>query len=114
MKTYSMDLRQRVVEACDAEELTREEIAEQFGVSTAWIRRLLQRRRESGTIAAQKRGGRRPSKFRGRKLEKLKALLAAQPDATLAELRDQTGVKTSLTSVWRALDRLGARRKKSP
>jgi HK97 family phage prohead protease len=49
-----------------------------------------------------------------RKLEKLKELLDAQPDATLAEFRDQCGVKASLTSVFRALDRLGARRKKSP
>jgi transposase len=114
MKTYSQDFRERVVESCDAGDSTREEIAEQFGVSTSWIRRLLQRRRESGSVAAHKRGGRRPSKFSGRKLEKLKELLDAQPDATLAEFRDQCGVKASLTSVFRALDRLGARRKKSP
>lgn len=114
MKTYSMDLRERVVQSCDAGDSTREEIAEQFGVSTSWIRRLLQRRREHGSIAARKRGGRRPSKFSGRKLEKLKELLEAQPDATLAELRDKSGVKASLTSVFRALDRLDARRKKSP
>jgi transposase len=114
MKTYSMDFRERVVQACDAEDSTRAEIADQFGVSNSWIRRLLQRRREDGSIAARKRGGRRPSKFAGRKLEKLKELLQRQPDATLAELRDQSGVRASLTSVFRALDRLGARRKKSP
>ena len=43
-----MDLRDRVVAACDAGEMTREEIAEAFNVSTSWIRRLLQRRREEG------------------------------------------------------------------
>ena len=51
MKTYSQDLRERVVKACDAGDKTRVEIAALFGVSTAWIRRLLQRRREIGSIA---------------------------------------------------------------
>jgi transposase len=53
MKTYSHDLRERVVRACDTGGYTRGEIAELFGVSTAWIRRLLQRRRETGSFAAR-------------------------------------------------------------
>jgi len=53
MKTYSKDLRERVVSACDSSDYTRGEIAELFGVSTAWIRRLLQRRRETGSFAAR-------------------------------------------------------------
>jgi transposase len=51
MNTYSSDLRNRVVRACDQGDRTRVEIAAFFGVSTAWIRRLLQRRRETGTVA---------------------------------------------------------------
>jgi len=46
-----MDLRDRVVAACDMGAWTREEIAEKFDVSTSWIRRLLQRRRELGSYA---------------------------------------------------------------
>ena len=42
MKAYSMDLRERVVAACDAGDDTREEIAARFSVSVAWVRRLLQ------------------------------------------------------------------------
>ena len=45
MRPYSMDLRERVMAACDRRDGKREEIAKRFGVSTAWIRRLLQRRR---------------------------------------------------------------------
>jgi transposase len=52
MKTYSPDLRERVVRASDGGHFTRVEIAARFGVSTAWIRRLLQRRRTSGSIAS--------------------------------------------------------------
>jgi len=53
MKMYSQDLRERVVNACDAGTHTRGELAKLFGVSTAWIRRLLQRRRETGSFAAR-------------------------------------------------------------
>jgi transposase len=113
MKTYSTDLRERVVQACDERLGTREEIARLFGVSTAWIRRLLQRRRESGRIAAKPRGGQKPPKFQGKNLDRLKALVAAQPDATLEELRNRSGMAASIMAVQRALARLGLRRKKS-
>ena len=61
MKPYSMDLRERVVAACDAREGTREQIAKRFGVSDRWIRRLLARRKETGSFAAfPQNPGRKP------------------------------------------------------
>lgn len=113
METYSDDLRERVVRACDERRGTRKELAELFSVSTAWIRRLLQRRRESGNFSARRRGGCKPSKFRGKKLDQLKAWVGRQPDATLQELLDRSGVDASIMAVHRALERLGCRRKKS-
>jgi transposase len=112
MKTYSMDLRERVVRACDEKIGTRQGIAELFGVSTAWIRRLLQRRRETGDFAPRRRGGRKPPKFAGKRLEKLKTLAEKYPDATLQELRDRCRVNASIMAVHRALQRLGSRLKK--
>jgi len=114
METYSMDLRERVVRACDEKRGGREHIAKLFGVSTAWIRRLLQRRREVGTIAPKAHGGGRPAKFFGKKLERLKQLVEQQPDATLVELRDRSGVDGSIMAVHRALERLESHLKKSP
>ena len=113
MKTYSMDLRERVVRACDEKVGRRKEIAELFGVSTAWIRRLLQRRRETGGIAPKKRGTHKPPKFHGEALERLKRLVEQDADATLQELLDRSGVDGSIMAVHRALERLGCRRKKS-
>lgn len=113
METYSDDLRERVVRACDEKRGTRKEIAELFGVSTAWIRRLLQRRRETGDFSARRRGGCKPPKFCGAKLRRLEALVQEQADATLQELLDRSGVDASIMSVHRALERLGCRRKKS-
>jgi transposase len=114
METYSTDLRERVVQACDEQHGTRERIARLFGVSTAWIRRLLQRRRESGTIAPKPHGGGRPAKYSGKRLDRLKELVEQQPDATLVELRDRSGVAASIMAVHRALERLDSRLKKSP
>jgi transposase len=91
MKTYSTDLRERVVQACDERLGTREEIAWRFGVSAAWIRRLLQRRRERGSLAAKPRDGQKPPKVQGKNLDRLKALAAARPDATLEELQRSLG-----------------------
>ncbi len=107
-----MDLRDRVVAACDEGFLTREETAEAFGVSTAWIRRLLQRRRERGSYAPlDGRRGRKPA-FSGAVLARLERLIAEQPDATLAELRDRSGVSCSVMTVFNTLNRLGYRLKK--
>src|SRR5262249_22617878 len=39
---------------------TKADLARIFGVSTAWIRRILQRRRETGSIRPKPRGGARP------------------------------------------------------
>ncbi len=113
MGTYSMDLRDRVVAACDSGRWKRVEIAERFGVSTAWMRRLLQRRRETGNYGPRRtKRGRKPA-FTGESLERLDRLAQAQPDATLEELRDRCGVDASIMAVHRALQRLGSRRKKS-
>ena len=112
MQTYSMDLRDRVVSACDAEELTREEIAEEFGVSTAWIRRFLQRRRETGSYIPKGHAGGRQPAFAGAGLSQLDQLVRKQPDATLKELRDRTGISCSLMTVSNTLKHLGYRRKK--
>ena len=112
MGTYSMDLRVRVVSACDAEQGTRARVAEQFEVSTSWIRRLLQRRRETGHYGPlTTRRGRKPT-FWGPSAERLERLVAEQPDATLAELRDRCGASCSLVTMCKTLQRLGYRRKK--
>jgi len=113
MESYSDDLRERVVRACDEKRGTRKEIAELFNVSTAWIRRLLQRQRESGNFSARRRGGCKPAKFRGKKLDQLKAWVDERPDTTLQELLDRSGVDASIMAVHRALERLGCQRKKS-
>jgi transposase len=47
MKAYSMDLRERVLADCDAG-LPTKAVADKYRVSTAWVRRLKQRRGRTG------------------------------------------------------------------
>lgn len=112
MKTYSQDLRERVVRACDEGRGTRQQIADLFGVSTAWVRRLLQRRRETGSFAARPRGGAHAPKLDDDQRFQLLVLVYAQPDATLAELRDRLGAPVHPSTIHRALVRQGLTVKK--
>jgi transposase len=105
MTAYSMDLRKRVLRAWDGG-MDAEAVAAKYDVSRAWVHRLVQRRRETGAIAP-----RQQTKFRRRVLEgqegRLVALILAKPDATLAELRDALPTNAALSTLWRAIDRLG-------
>ena len=92
--------------ACDAGRGTRQQIAALFGVSTAWVRRLLQRRRLTGSFAARPHAGGPPPKLTPERYDRLAVLVSEQPDATLAELRDRLGAAVHLSTVCRALARL--------
>ena len=113
MKAYSIDLRERVVAACDAGDATREQIAARFSVSVIGIRKLLRRRRETGSIEPRPRGGGRAPAFRGEAAGRLREAVRADDDATLEELARAAGVSCGPSAVHRALARLGITRKKS-
>ena len=102
---YSMDLRTRVLKDSDAG-LTSKALAERSHVSRAWVDALKQRRRETGAFAPFK-----PRTFRRRALaradlDRMAAVLAARPDATLTEIRPALGTAAGLTTIWRALNQL--------
>ena len=113
MAAYSLDLRKRVVRACESG-MTATAVAARFDVSVAWVYRLMQRRRETGSIAP-----RQQMKFRGRVLSRheevrLVTLITARPDATLAELQQALPTRAALSTLWRTIDRLGLTVKKMP
>jgi transposase len=114
MKTYSMDLRHRVITVCDSKTESRAQTAKRFNVSPSWVKKLLRLRRTTGTFAARPRGGGREAKFSGESLQRLQKLVEEKPDSSLHELLDASGVKASIMAVARALERLDYRFKKSP
>ena len=114
MKAFSVDLRQRILDAHDAGEGTRQQIADRFAVSLAFVKKLLHQRKTTDSIQPLPRSGRTPI-FQGELLEELDAFLHAHPDATLEEIRLHFAdrVTCSLYAVFLALRRLGYRRKKN-
>jgi transposase len=108
---YSLDLRERVAKAWD-DSGDANAIAATFRVSRAWVHRLIQRRRETGSIAP-----RQQTTFRSRVLagqeDRLAALIAARPDATLTELREALPTTAALSTLWLEIDRLGLTVKKN-
>lgn len=110
MKPYSMDLRQRVLQDCDAG-LATKQVAAKYRVSASWVRRLKQRRRQTGQVApATPRPGPKPS-WLGY-ADRLRQAVRQTPDATLEELRDQLGLAVALSTLWRACQALGLSVKK--
>ena len=114
MVAYSIDLRERVLAAVDADEETQEQIARRFSVSARWIRKLIARRTATGSIAPKPNGGGRKLLIQGEAAEALRTAIADRPDATLQELRESTGFHGCLMTIWRAILRLEITRKKSP
>ena len=116
MKPYSLDLRQKVVDAVDNHVGTYEEIALMFGVHVSFIYKLLRRRRETGDIAPAPHGGGARLILDDAALEVLGEIVYENPDATLEELRDylrkKTRIEVSAMTIWRGLEKLGITLKK--
>ena len=81
MRAYSMDLRARALLDSDAG-MKAADVAAKYRVSGSWVRRLKQRRRDTGEVAPRvQRHGRRC--MREPHLHTVAALIAAHPDRTL-------------------------------
>ena len=112
MAPYSMDLRKRVARAWDAG-LDAEAVAAKYDVSRAWVHRLVQRRRETGSLAPRKQTKFRRRILTDREEARLVLLITARPEATLIELRQALPTTAALATLWRTIGRLGFTLKKN-
>ena len=116
MKTYPIELRQKIIDAVDQQLGTYEEVAEMFGVTKQYICKLLRQRRETGSLDPLPRGGGAQAKLSEEHLLTLAELVARQPDATLEELRQQlrrqSRMEVSISTIWRGLERIEFTQKK--
>src|SRR4051812_44426326 len=121
---YSVDLRERVVKACNAG-MTEDEAAQVFGVGSASVYRWKALQRETGGLEPRPHGGGNPSALDDSRRQLLADIVREKPDRTLGELTAEIVKRTgkavkragkafsvSASSVGRALARLGLTRKK--
>jgi transposase len=112
-KSFSGDLRERVIEAVQAG-ASRREAAELFEISASSAVRWVQRWRDSGSSAPKPRGG--STSRLDKHAAQILALVSEQPDLTLEEvlvaLRKRR-IRGSRSALWRFLDRHSITVKKS-
>ena len=112
MKPTSIDLRKRIVAARLKDGRSMGQIAERFGIAKGTVQNILERYRDAGTVNPKPANAGRKAAFRGALLKRLEQEVLDHPDATLAELRERSGVAVSLVTVHNTLGRMGFTLKK--
>jgi transposase len=117
MRAYSLDLRQRIVDAYARSEGSMRELAERFAVALNTVQSYVLLARTKGTPAPRAHGGGPVPKMDGAALIELSALIEEKNDQTLAQLAEQLVARghqhVSLSTVDRRLRQLGITRKKN-
>jgi transposase len=111
-RTLSLDLRERIVAAYDAEEGTREEVAKRYKVSVGMVKKLLAQRAKTGDLRPRHRFSGRKARLLPEHGAKLKTLIAQEPDLTLAELKARLELNCTVAAVHWVVTKLGLTYKK--
>ncbi|MCX7595236.1 MAG: transposase [Fischerella sp.] len=118
MKAYSLDLRQKIIDIYNTEQISQRQLAKRFGVSKSFVQTLLRRYRKEGTIARKPHAGGKPRLLTSVHLEQLRHLVTENKHATLEELCEllyqKTQAKVSRSTMGRTLQEMNLVRKKKP
>lgn len=114
-RSYSQDLRDKVMAAFDGGEPARS-VAKRFAVSVSFIYKADLRRRRTGETQAGQQRCHVPLRLE-RHRDAIMTHVREHPDATMAELQEwllrEHGVRVALATIWKTLGRFGLTFKKS-
>ena len=114
---YSVDLRQRVINAYEGKEGSQRQIAQRFQVSQSFVKKLIYRYRETRTIEPKPHGGGASAIIKKSELKQIEDMVNEQPDALLRELCERwevrKGIKVSISTMHRRLEKLKLTTKKN-
>jgi transposase len=100
MAAYSLDLRQKILRAWERRFGSQRTIADVFGVSLAFVEKVLRQHRTTGTIAPKPHAGGQKPRLDATAHAMIQRLVSDHPDATLQELctgvAAATGVRVSV------------------
>ena len=117
MAAYSIDPRQQILRAWERHLGSQRSIADIFGVSLAFVEKVLRQYRATGDIAPKPHAGGQKPRLGAAAQTVVQRLMRTNPDATLEELctgvAAETGVRVSMPTMCHVLQRLGWPRKKS-
>ena len=110
MKAYSVDLRQKIIDVYEREEISQRQLAQRFDVALSFIVKLLRRYRTTGEISPKPFAGGVKLKLNSENLIILANLIENNNDATLDELcqmlKGKTGVDISRATMGRMTQKL--------
>src|SRR5215831_19554451 len=116
-RPYSNDLRQKFLQSYDRGKASLRELAEQYGVSLGWAKKISARRTRTGQVDFVPYHRGRKSRVTEEVQQWLRMRVREQPDLTLAELQQglagEQKVQLSVARLWWVLKNLDLRLKKS-
>lgn len=96
MKAYSIDLREKIVNAYERGDTSVRKVAVQFGVAKSYVQKLIQLKRSQGNLEPKKQGGTLKGKLDEYSSE-IAEMVKSHRDATLSEYCEYFGEKYN---VW--------------
>ena len=117
MKPYSIDIRTKIIEARNNTNESTRQLADRFRVSYSFVNRLLRRYDATNSIEPLPHGGGKQPLIALKQLNIVNKLVEEDNDATLQELSDrleqEIGIKVSIPTMCRLLQKLNSTRKKN-
>jgi transposase len=109
MQPYSLDLRQRIIDTYADGNTSQRQLAQRFRVAPSFVQKIIKQYRETGSIEPKQRSEQTPTKLNSAQLDILKNIVAANNDATLAELCDrleqETNIRIGVSTMFRMLEK---------
>ncbi len=117
MKAYSLDLRQKIVDAYNNKEGSYRQLAKRFRVSLSFVQTLLKRYRETGKLEPKPHAGGQSPKLSPEQSALIPKLVAEDNAATLEQLcerlEQRTGIKVSRATMGRLVQGFDLSRRKT-
>ncbi len=116
MKTYSLDLRQKIVDVYDRGGISQNELAERFCVSVFFVKKLFRQRRLHGSISPLSRKGWQKGLITSEIQDYMAKICRESNKSKLAEIADMVeaefGIRPSSSTICRVIKALNIQRKK--
>jgi transposase len=117
MAAYSIDLRQKIIQAYERRLGSQRALADVFGVSLSFVEKVLRRYRSTGELGPKPHAGGQKPRIDAAAQARIRQMVHEASDVTLAELcarlADITGIRVSLATMCRMVQRLALPRKKN-
>ena len=113
MKTIPLDTRTRILAKYDTGKYNRQEVADLFDVSLAFVKKLLSQRKQLGHVNPLYSRAGRKSSLTDANRQAIRELLLRKPSLTLWMIREEIGLSITTQALHVVLGKMGITLKKS-